>query len=139
MTTREPIEWDEAWNTGIAAIDSDHQTVIRLINELREASAAEGREGLGRSALKAMLDYASYHFLREEGLMEDCGYPDFFTHQEKHRAFANAVRNRLALIEDDPDRRIGDDFHAFLERWWVSHILQEDMAYRDCVRRGHPE
>lgn len=130
------IEWQNSWNTGIEAIDSDHRIVIRLINDLRRAAGRESETEMARAALHMMLEYSNFHFLREEHMLEDCGYPDLYGHQEKHRAFARAVQNRIDRLEEVPEERIGRDFLAFLERWWVSHILQEDMAYRDCVLRG---
>ena len=137
------IEWTQNMSVGIQSIDADHQILVGMVNRLDDAiKAARGKDSVS-GILDALLDYTTYHFGREEALMQACGYPDLDPHRHTHKVLRTQVthiRNRyLANPETIHDREV----LAFLKNWLTSHIMGRDKLYapfmisqRDAVEKA---
>ena len=137
------IQWTQDMSVGIQSIDDDHKILVGMVNRLDDAiKASRGKHILG-SVLDALLDYTSYHFGREEALMQACGYPDLDAHGHAHRA----LRTQVAHIRDryrvNPDTIYDREVLAFLKNWLTSHIMGRDKLYapfmisrRDAVEKA---
>src|SRR5208283_4095073 len=86
------IAWSGRYSVGISRIDTQHQRLVDLINELHAAMLA----GEGDSALAKILDglagYAVSHFATEETLMKKFGYPGYEQHKAEHDKLAAQVK-----------------------------------------------
>ncbi len=127
------LEWSERYNTGIAPIDRDHQTLFVMVNALHDAMAM-GIEPKPLSALFAKLaEYVDGHFSREEALMRAHGYRELKAHSEMHRELAATVRRLTDLYEKEPSTVAHEDLLEFLKGWLSHHVLTSDMDYVACV------
>lgn len=82
--------WSDTLSVGVAAMDEDHQILIRMLNEIMR----KDKNGVDvDAALGELMDFIHQHFRREEAIMEVCGDPNL----EKHRALH---RNLFAEIND---------------------------------------
>lgn len=128
------IEWKPEYSVGNDAIDADHQGLFALVQELANADITGGfLDGI----LVRLEAYTEGHFEREEALMQKIGYPGFEEHVQAHRAFVEwlaAVQKTYRRAAESPFL-IGDMVNDFLESWLVEHILEEDMRYRDFIRK----
>ncbi len=123
------LQWTEDMSVGNPSLDRDHQVLVGMINQLDEAiKAGRGRETVS-SILDALLDYTTYHFGREEALMQACGYPDLEAHCHTHKV----LRTQVAHIRDrhrgNPDTIYDREVLAFLKNWLISHIMGRDKLY----------
>ena len=137
------IQWTQDMSVGIPSIDDDHKVLVRIINRLDDMiKAARGEQALS-SVLDALLDYTTYHFGREEALMQACGYPDLDAHGHTH----TVLRMQVAHIRDryrvNPDSIHDRAVLAFLKNWLTSHIMGRDKLYapfmtsrRDAVEKA---
>lgn len=123
------IQWTSDFSVGVESIDIDHKLLVSLINQLDDAiKSGEPRETITR-VLNALLDYTSYHFGREEALMEACGYPDLDAHIRTHntlKAQVTEIRNRYLRHPDSIHDR---EVLAFLQNWLTAHIMGRDKLY----------
>ena len=130
------IKWTPDLSVGFESIDTDHQVLIGLINELDDAiRVEEPRETVSR-VLDALLDYTDYHFGREEVLMNACGYPDRDDHIRTHdtlRAQVADIRNRY---HRSPESIHAREVLAFLKNWLTAHILGRDKLYQPFMEGG---
>jgi hemerythrin len=137
------MQWTQTMSVGIPSIDNDHKILVGMINRLDDAiKSASGEQALG-SVLDALLDYTTYHFDREEALMQACGYPDTEAHSHTHKVLRIQVahiRNRHRL---NPDSIHDREVLAFLKNWLTSHIMGRDKLYapfmasrRDAVEKA---
>ncbi len=127
------LEWSERYNTGIAPIDRDHQTLFVMVNALHDAMTM-GTEPEPLAALFAgLVEYVNSHFSREEDLMRTHGYRDLEAHSEMHRELAATVRRLTDLYEKDPSTVAHEDLLEFLKSWLSHHVLTSDMDYVACV------
>ena len=128
------FEWDDSLSVGVPLIDSDHQILISLINQLHETLEDEEARATMGSVLNALADYTEYHFAREERAMEAVGYADLEEHKQRHRkleAQVNEIRRKYA---ENPDETVGQELLDFLRDWLQNHIKREDMSYRQDVQ-----
>lgn len=131
------IEAGELWNDGLSVgveqIDDHHKTLIRLMLECREAIDSDfGREWL-KEILAALVSYSKYHFLAEERLMYESGYPLLGAQREAHREFSD----RLAEVVSNnfSDRKaLNRELLGFLKDWFVNHVMKQDALVGAFLR-----
>ena len=128
------IAWDPSLAVGLKEIDTQHQGIIALINELA-ARRDSGDPDIAARTLRFLRDYLNSHFALEAELMRDVGYPAFKRHREQHELFANHViffeiEKEFGVVTD----QMLDDILAFLEDWFSQHIATEDKALAAFVR-----
>ncbi len=119
------IEWNEKLTIGHAQIDSQHQQLVRMVNELHDAMAA----GKGRDLLKPLLDrlvqYTRTHFAAEESFMQQSRYPDYAEHKGQHETLTRQVVE-LKQQFDAGSKHLSIDVMNFLRRWLQDHIMNSD-------------
>lgn len=127
------LRWRPEMEIGVEAIDSDHKALFHYVREFME-SLENGEDALVFDGIFASLaDYASYHFGREEAVMEACGYPNLAGHQSQHAALAARVfeaRDRYMLSRG---KELTEELRAFLLSWLGDHILKADLDIRRHV------
>lgn len=128
------IEWDSSLETGVAEVDADHRTLVRLVNEL-DAMLSQGIDPARcGEVIDSLIDYAENHFTREEEMLDRLGYPYVAEHAESHVGFAHRLGSMVAgcIIEPGPDSiaRLHDHLHS----WLIDHIMLEDMRFAPFVR-----
>ena len=110
----------------IPEIDSQHETMIRLVNQLHE-SMLQGtdREVLG-GLMSQLIEYTRTHFSYEEQLMSQYSYPEYEAHKSEH----NKLMQHLAdLAESYHSGELLLSFAVVLELkgWATVHIEEFDM------------
>lgn len=120
---RSELVWNDKLSVGIQPVDDDHKVLIGLLNELSEPN-------LGTNEVEAiignLIDYTLYHFRREEGVMEACGYPHLDDHRRVHRHLATKVGQFAEKWRDSGDAEVVQELLEFLRTWLVDHIMQDD-------------
>jgi hemerythrin-like metal-binding protein len=132
------ITWDHSLETGVAEVDDDHRTLVRLINDLDEMLSQGGDPARMGVVIDDLVDYAENHFRREEDLLVKLGYPDAVDHAECHDGFGHRLGALVAgcMIDPGPDSitRLRDHLHS----WLIDHIMTEDMQFAAFVRDRLP-
>ena len=132
------IEWREAMSIDGGPIDDDHRFWMKLASDIDLAF----ENGVNRDAilefLKKFKYYTLYHFVREEAIQKEIGYPYIEQHAEKHKQLVSVVDNAVKLFEqdisDDKSERLRNDVARLLNAWIVGHIVKQDMPMRDYIR-----
>jgi len=129
----EYVQWTPDMSVGVAALDEDHQRLVGLLNQFIEA-VDEGEGVLVVDAIfGGLLNYADTHFVREEKIMEACGYPDLAAHKEQHMKLVERVlESREAYMRTSTETLEGE-VREFLMSWLQDHILVDDMDYKSLV------
>ena len=121
------IEWSPALSVGHGEIDTQHQRLVEIANELNSAMHnGVGVEAAGR-VLNELVDYTVKHFAYEEGEMRKSRYPQSDAHKEEHRKLVAEV---LAFKEkfDSGKAAISIELMGFIRDWLLNHILKVDKA-----------
>ena len=128
LSDKQYLEWKDEYSVGIDSIDQQHKRLVNLINQLHTAVHYSTGEEFEREALDELVDYTKTHFIYEEGLMEQNGYPDFEPHKEQHKAMIQKVEDVLAEYEKDQDTAMKNALD-YLSDWLINHINGTDKEY----------
>ena len=124
-------------SVGVPMLDSDHKTLLGLINHLHRSIGDQEEHAAVGSVLQALQDYVAHHFAREEKMLEACRYPLLPQHHDTHGGFAERVDGLMARYDEDKSSVRARDCLNFLNSWLINHICTADMNYRAWVI-GHP-
>lgn len=119
------IQWSSQFDLGHARIDAEHRIFHRLIEEFADRVG----NGLPLPALARTLreirQYAAFHFISEENIMEEMAYPGL----AEHRAF----HDELLAVLDERSREMSAGKVApqalldFVVDWFLKHTAEEDQ------------
>jgi diguanylate cyclase (GGDEF)-like protein/hemerythrin-like metal-binding protein len=123
------FQWNQSFVTGLGAVDSQHQHLVRLINRLGDG-LADNRVSAGdlEALLQELVEYAGYHFKEEEDLMARASMDP--RHVDAHKAAHAGFIEEVELLRKGVDtespaaaRRLLD----YLSHWLAYHILGQDQ------------
>jgi hemerythrin len=126
------ITWSSAYSVGIPEIDSQHQRLVRLTNELHDAMIT----GSGAAALGKILDdliaYTRGHFATEERMMQAKHFDGYAAHKMEHDRLTAKV---LTLQREFKAGRMALSIEVlqFLKLWLDHHILGTDKKYMEAL------
>ncbi|MES9900187.1 MAG: bacteriohemerythrin [Sedimenticola sp.] len=123
------IFWEDEFSVGVEELDRQHQKIIEVINSLIDKPRILLRFKNVSSALMELTNYVSEHFLLEERLLQENGYPDLLDHSKKHTAYSKQI-GHLCKKSLDGKSEVPHELLGFLTDWWINHILHEDMQYK---------
>lgn len=121
------MEWDESMSVGVEELDEQHRTLIDLINEAYEAIQKHDGQKVS-TIVDRMREYAALHFVTEERLMEEVGYPDLELHKSQHTKFVNDVDK---FRQEQTEKANLSKIFIYLSRWLTLHIMDEDKKYTE--------
>lgn len=131
----EKFEWTPDLNIGIDVIDSQHRRIVDYINDLSDA-IANGLVEEVFDVMERLRDYTFDHFVFEEQLMEQAGYPLLKSHQLVHRRFEDKVGNMYKELTNGRDPfSIARRARNSLMVWLMQHIRHEDQDYVALVKK----
>lgn len=124
------FEWNQSrFAVGVDSMDGQHQILIRIINQIYDASKKSPQQQQPNQALfKELIEFTVKHFGEEENVMKNIGYPDLDAHQVIHKNLVKKVL-RFKSDFDKNDSQFSEQFLNFLKMWLISHIEGIDKRY----------
>lgn len=122
------MNWSSALAVGVNIIDTQHQELVKLANELSDAAAqGKGNNVLG-DVFGRLIKYTASHFKTEEELMAKHGYPESPDHMAHH---ADLLKSVLALQTQFKSGKqvVSTPIIHFVRDWLIEHIMQTDKAF----------
>ncbi len=124
--------WSEDYSVHNTIIDEQHQTFLRIANELIALSTAESPDAAVVIAETAKLgEYASFHLTTEEDMFEKYGYPEAPEHIAAHNVFRDEAMRMLNEAKDGEGKTAEEAKQAaeFAGNWLLTHIMVMDKKY----------
>ena len=121
----ELINLEDNLKLNIPEIDSQHETLIRLINLLHETMLQGADRAALDELLSQLLEYTRNHFSYEEQLMSQYNYPGYKAHKSEHDRL---MQHLVDLAERYKNGELLLSFAIVLELkgWAVVHIEKSD-------------
>jgi hemerythrin len=129
----ETINWRNEFSVGVAEMDEQHKKLLGMINRLIEEQHSLTDPKTIAELLTAMTDYAQIHFRAEEYLMAEYGYDQKANQEKMHQAFIDKTISFYSATDIGPNI-LSTALLDYLGSWLVSHILREDMKYKEFFR-----
>ena len=123
------IVWKDEFSVGVEALDRQHRQIIEVINSLIDKPRIFFRSQNVSSALMDLTNYVSEHFLLEERLLQENGYPALLEHSKRRTLYSQRITD-FCKDSFGGKSEVPDELMAFLADWWTNHILHEDMKYK---------
>lgn len=123
------IEWKPVFNIGVEDIDFQHHYFLNLINRLSHELSEADNPDYRLSLVKELNAYAKFHFLSEENMMWQAGYPDLEAHRRLHLQLIDQLSHRQASLILKPSKRSARAILEFLAEWFLKHTQHEDQLF----------
>jgi len=119
------IKPEDCLRLDIPEIDSQHETLIRLVNQLHDAMLQGADKSVLGGLLSQLLAHTQSHFTYEEALMSQYNYPGYGAHKSEHNRL---MQHLLNLTERFESGELLLSFAVVLELkgWAVVHIEKSD-------------
>jgi hemerythrin-like metal-binding protein len=126
--------WKKEYSVGNSEIDSQHQSLIAMINKLYDAMSIGKGNTEVNNIVKEMVDYSKFHFAAEEKLMKEHHYTGFNDHIKEHEAFITKAHGFEKEIAEGTFH-MSIEVSVFLKEWLTNHILVIDKAYSPMFQK----
>lgn len=130
------IRWSSDLETGVRAIDRQHEELIGMLNELDAAHAGGCPQSVLDDVLQRLGTYVIFHFGTEEALM--AGLPHNEEHARQHRHEHAGFIDKLAGLRAqgaDNGRQTMEALIDYLNEWLYQHILKSDRELAALLNR----
>lgn len=118
------LKWDQKYELGHERIDAEHRIFLGLVIDFHDAiEQKKSKEKLIR-ILREIGKYAEFHFVSEENIMADYGYPEQTEHAQLHDILLSDVRDKYSRFM--LDEISADAVFDFLFSWFAIHTSTED-------------
>lgn len=126
MTSIPRSGWKDSLALGVPVIDAQHKGLFDLACDIECALEAGDPESTLTQTVEQLKEYCQQHFMAEERLMHEHGYPALHAHVLQHDDFTRGV------LEFEAQREAGTagvarQVAGFLRKWLAQHISVEDM------------
>ncbi len=129
------IQWSPSYSVKIGEIDTQHQKLITMINELNDAMLKGKAKDILSPLIDGLIAYTQVHFSKEEMLFDKYKYPDTAAHKEEHAAFVKKVSEfREGFKKGNMSLTI--NIMDFLSNWLTKHICGTDKKYSDFLNKN---
>jgi len=127
------IEWNSDYLVGVDEIDLQHQYFAKLINRIEAKISSIAHADVHSPLLTELIYYARFHFLSEENIMAEAGYPGLAGHKRLHSDLIQSLNNEIHLLEND----LTQPAHIIdmLGTWFRQHTLLEDRKFTSYLGR----
>ena len=142
------LVWRDAWYLGIAAPDTDHRELVRLLNRLLESQGQARGDPDGQSAdggqgtagpdqvteLAGLIVHLREHFRREEALMAAIAYAGLEDHCSEHAMQIAELLTLCRELENSGASRLAAESLECIKRWCFDHFVTEDRRLAEAYR-----
>ncbi|MBI5267052.1 MAG: hemerythrin family protein [candidate division Zixibacteria bacterium] len=119
------LTWDNAFSTGIRAIDDEHRLLVQMITQLQRAQVTGTIDAEIARVLRALVDYVGQHFGHEEAIMAQIDFAEIESHKVLHQEFAQKLVAILTNLREGKTLK-ASELLDFLAHWLTGHIIRED-------------
>lgn len=128
------IQWDSKFEVGVQRIDFEHQVFVDLIRSISQAAEQHSPAQRIVRLMQEVRKYAEFHFLSEENIMQDVGYPQYEEHKKEHARLISTLDDRI--YDYRHGSHTADAFADFLFQWFALHTTQKDLLLAQHIRQA---
>jgi hemerythrin len=128
-------EWQIGDSVSIASLDTQHQKLFDIFNELFTLMDKNAEDQEIIKALAGLVEYAQYHFREEEAVMEKMHYPDLLAHQQEHQDFVKVVKDFHSEAQNARALFVALRAANTGASWLKNHIHAVDFKYTEYMKK----
>lgn len=128
------LSWRDEYRVGVEQIDTEHRFLFALINEFHDSYQGGRSKRDLLQVLQRLVAYAEQHFQNEEALMAASEYPRLEGHHGLHEKLVASIFELNESLSTH-EGSVNAATLRFLKNWLLDHIIVEDMAFGDFLKR----
>jgi len=121
-------EWKKEYNIGVSIIDSQHQEMFAVMNELDDAISSKKSKMELDGILSSLIDWTKNHFDFEERIFNKLGFTEAKEHERHHKAFKQRLEDLRKKIEQEHEH-LQKHLADYLEDWLTNHVYKQDRKF----------
>ncbi len=130
------IRLEDDQRVNVPEIDSQHETLIELINQLHRAMTQCEPKRVLEELISELVEHTRQHFLFEEQLMQEHRYPGYARHKAQHDRLIDHILE-LADRFRGGDLLLSFGIMVDLRGWAMIHIEKADKPLGVFLNSGH--
>ena len=119
------VTWSEEFSINVKEIDTQHQKLLELVNNLHSSVEARIDKHVLEGMLIELVEFTRMHFSTEEGFMREHGYPDSATHINEHRLLLEHMDQLVKAVSGGRYPTFYSDYDVSSD-WALIHISESD-------------
>ncbi len=120
------IEWKDEFKTGIDSVDYEHESMIRLLNELYACMKEKESKPAVLDFLGEVHARIAAHFALEERIMRERGYDQYAEHKADHEHLLDEIRDIMERYERSAEVDYDEALSRELQAWFSDHFKSKD-------------
>lgn len=128
------IRWSDKHALGNVLIDTQHRMLMMLCRKLDIAIKTQQTPQTIQRVILEVKKFAEFHFVSEQNLMHEIGYPEVEAHSKIHTALLVDLQMELQKINHRTE--FPEDLLYSLNQWVISHIEEEDLKIAAFARES---
>ena len=126
------VHWEKQFSVGNEFLDAEHRMMFLLCRKLDFAIKNDVSERNLMCIIQELKAFSQFHFLSEENLMHEVGYPGIFQHTAIHSQLLKTLDEMTVGIVKHKTSEFSmlDFFH----NWLLNHIQHADAELGNYVR-----
>lgn len=126
------LKWDKSISVDDNELDEQHIRLIEFTNDLLLCYEDKEDSSVVLAALNSLVNYCTFHFDYEEGILKSREYPKLDEHIVLHDRFRSKVKYFKDKLNEG-DKTVMDQMIIYLIYWIKEHTSVEDIAYKNDV------
>ncbi|MCL6459982.1 MAG: bacteriohemerythrin [Gorillibacterium sp.] len=129
------ISWREDLNIGVPAVDTQHQELVRILNDFLAACTQQKGKDKIVETLEFLVSYTITHFHDEEQIMIRTKFPDYEAHKLEHERFVQDISTIKRQVEDQGVSVLTTiKINRTLVDWLINHIQKNDQLLGSYIK-----
>jgi hemerythrin len=134
------IDWNQKYDLGIEDIDLQHHFFLNLINRVSKNLLASNNPDYQLSLISELNAYAVFHFISEENMMRQAGYPELEIHKKHHFDIIESLCAEGNNFRLEPSQKELEKIINLLVDWFVNHTSKEDKLFANYLfQKNHAD
>ncbi len=129
------LNWREEYSVGVPLLDNQHKEILKSIQKVTDFNTKTDDSNVFSDSIEYLTRLMSNHFKDEEDYLSQKKYPFFNDHKKSHLKLMDGYSELLYRLSKG-DKGVDKKLVKFLHNWWVNHIFEEDMKFRDFFKKS---
>ena len=126
-------EWTSEYSVGVTVLDSHHQKLFDIINDLFNLMDNDANDKKIIDTLAKLVEYTEYHFSEEEQVMAKMGYPQLAEHHKQHQDFTDTIKKFYQESQHSKAIFVALKVANMGLAWLKNHIQTVDHKYYEYM------
>ena len=115
-----------------ALIDTQHRMQMLLCRKLEIAIKTAQPEQTIQRVILELKKFAEFHFISEQNLMHEIGYPQVAEHAQIHNTLLIELQVELSKIR--LHNQYQEDLMSRVYAWFNDHVVEDDLKVAEFVK-----